>query len=119
MNMHTRLCSIALVAALTAPVFTAKAAVGPWDEVISSSQKVNVSDLDLSTPDGRDEARHRIERVARKICKSLQPTIPGNLIGHSRCLGTAVRQAMLQLPDPLRDPRQWLAAGRHERDARK
>ena len=63
------------------------------DSVKSLSQVVSYADLDLSTQEGRNELRHRVNLTARFLCEKLGESDSSSPIAPS-CRQAATRDAM-------------------------
>lgn len=87
-----------IASAETAPeeiVVTGKYGKVP-DSVQSLSQSISYADLDLSTKDGRDEMRRRVNLTARFLCDKLGENASGDALAPS-CREAATRDAMSRL----------------------
>ena len=84
-----------IAAAETAPeeiVITGRYGKVP-DNVQTLSQPVSYADLDLSTKDGRDELRRRVNLTARFLCDKLGESASGDALAPS-CRQAATKDAM-------------------------
>ncbi len=66
------------------------------DSVQSLSQAVSYADLDLSTQDGRNELRHRVNLTARFLCEKLGESDSGSPVAPS-CRQAAARDAISRI----------------------
>jgi UrcA family protein len=111
MNIRRILSSIASVetplrAAALATWCIAPAAVvivqQPSFAAQTSSAKVSLAGIDLNTPEGRDEARHRLHSMARTVCgrvaEGLDLSHQSNFV---KCVDDTVEKAMQQIDNPV------------------
>lgn len=106
MNTELPRLSLPLLALALSP---ALAAAGPAGVMIAADQVsaqtnapsivVNYSDLDLSTPQGRQELHKRIERAAYKVCRDMvgRPSIQ-----YAMCRDQLVQAAVQDVNNKLR-----------------
>jgi UrcA family protein len=101
MDIHTHLglhrCRRPLAAASLA-VLAVTAWAGSADPGTQRSEKISVKDLDLTTADGLDAARARVDQAARRLCFAVSH--PDDRSRHSnylKCVDDSVATALLQL----------------------
>jgi UrcA family protein len=85
--------------------------------MISRSVKVEVSDLDLSQPQGQRILRHRIAHAAREVCgpeTSLNLTVAPEFADFHTCYRRAMQGALAQvrMPAPAHDAQHSTASNR-------
>lgn len=68
---------------------------GPDNQPRSLSQAVSYADLDLSSPEGRNELKHRISLTARYLCDKLGENETSDTVVPS-CRNAAEQDAMAQ-----------------------
>ena len=93
-RLHVR--PFAIVAVLTAAVCAATQSVNA--DTVTSSVRVNLSGIDLSTSVGQEKAKERLHQAARLTCQRVEDGL--DLSRHENylaCVDTALTQAMPKL----------------------
>lgn len=99
-RMSLPVCSIFLAALTLASVSQSVAApLLPAGIPLTSSQKVDVTNIDLTNRQGWEEAQNRIENAAQAVCSVTDPMDMTTLDDISACVQTAQRNALEDLRD--------------------